>query len=57
MANFDPQSKDEIQERMKADYREISNKTVIEGGFARDIINANSLEFEQTYLELNLIYK
>ena len=53
---FEPQYKDDIQIRMRDEYRKISNKTVIEGGFARDIINANSIEFENTYLELSLIY-
>ena len=52
---FEMQYKDEIQERMKEAYKEISGKTVIEGGFARDVINANSLEFEQTYLEMHLM--
>ena len=51
------QYKDQIQRRMKAEYQKISGKTVIEGGFARDIISANSLEFENTYLELNMIYE
>ena len=52
---FEMQYKDEIQERMKEAYKGISGKTVSEGGFARDVINANSLEFEQTYLEMHLM--
>lgn len=52
---FEMQYKDDIQQRMKEAYREISGKTVIEGGFARDVINANSLEFEQTYLEMHMM--
>ena len=52
---FEMQYKDDIQERMKEEYRKISGKTVIEGGFARDIINANSLEFENTYLEMHMM--
>ena len=42
---------------MKDEYRNISDKTVIEGSFARDLINANSVEFENTYLELAMIYE
>ena len=52
---FEMQYKDDIQERMKEEYRKINNKTVIEGGFARDIINANSIEFENTYLEMHMM--
>ena len=54
---FQIQYKDDIQARMKEAYRKISGKTVIEGGFARDIINANSLEFENSYLEMNMMYE
>lgn len=53
---FEVQYKDDIQQRMKTEFKALSGKTVIEGGFARDIINANSIEFENTYLELNMIY-
>ena len=52
---FEVQYKDDIQERMKEEYKKVSDKTVIEGGFARDAINANSLEFENTYLEMNMM--
>jgi len=52
---FEMQYKDDIQERMKEAFRQESGKTVIEGGFARDVINANSLEFENTYLEMHMI--
>ena len=58
---FELQYKDEIQERMKEAFKEEQKKqgengiTVIEGGFARDAINANSLEFENTYLEMHLM--
>ena len=53
---FEVQYRDQIQQRMKDEYRKLSNKAVIEGGFARDLINANSIEFENTYLELAMIY-
>ena len=36
---FEVQYKDDIQERMKEEYKKVSDKTVIEGGFARDAIN------------------
>lgn len=58
---FEVQYKDDIQQRMKEDFKAEQKKkaaegtTVIEGGFARDIINANSLEFEATYLEMSLM--
>ena len=58
---FEMQYKDDIQERMKEDFKSEQKKraaegtTVIEGGFARDVINANSLEFEATYLEMHMM--
>lgn len=52
---FEMQHKDDIQQRMKEQYRKEAGHTVIEGGLARNAINANSLEFENTYLEMNLM--
>ena len=54
---FEIQYRDDIQQRMKEEYKKLSGKTVIEGGFARDVINSNSVEFENTYIELNMIYE
>jgi len=52
---FEMQHKDDIQQRMKEQYKKVAGHTVIEGGLARNAINANSLEFENTYLEMNMM--
>lgn len=53
--SFQMQTKDTIQKRMVADMQEISDLSVIEGAFARDAINANSVEFQNAYAEMNLL--
>lgn len=52
---FEMQYKDEIQARMKEQFSKISDKADYEGSFSRDLINANSIEFENAYAEMNLI--
>lgn len=51
---FEMQYKDEIQQRMKEQFSKISDKADYEGSFSRDLINANSIEFENVYAEMNL---
>lgn len=53
--SFEAQSKDTIQARMKAQFEKISDKSTVEGSFSRDLINANSVEFENAYAEMNLM--
>jgi uncharacterized phage protein gp47/JayE len=55
MSNFPSQHKDDIQQRMTAEYEKISDKSAIEGSFSRDLINANSVEFQNAYAEMDLI--
>lgn len=52
---FEMQYKDEIQKRMKEQFAKVSDKADYEGSFSRDLINANSIEFENSYAEMNLI--
>lgn len=52
---FETQSKDEIQKRMAADLSDMNPNSTIEGSFGRDVINATSVEFEKTYVELSLV--
>nr|DAH99883.1 MAG TPA: Baseplate J like protein [Caudoviricetes sp.] len=52
---FEMQYKDAIQQRMKEQFAKISDKADYEGSFSRDLINANSIEFENVYAEMNLI--
>lgn len=52
---FEMQHKDDIQQRMKERFAKISDKADYEGSFSRDIINANSIEFENAYAEMALI--
>ena len=52
---FEMQYKDTIQQRMKEQFSKISDKADYEGSFSRDLINANSIEFENAYAEMNLI--
>lgn len=53
--SFEAQSKDTIQARMKAQLEKISDKSTVEGSFSRDLINANSVEFENAYAEMDLM--
>lgn len=52
---FEMQYKDQIQKRMKAQFAQISDKADYEGSFSRDLINANSVEFEAAYAEMALM--
>lgn len=52
---FSMQYKDDIQRRMVQQVEKINDKTVIEGSFSRDLINANSIEFENAYAEMALL--
>lgn len=52
---FEMQYKDQIQKRMKAKFAKISDKADYEGSFSRDLINANSVEFEAAYAEMALM--
>ena len=52
---FEMQHKDTIQARMKEQFSKISDKADYEGSFSRDLINANSIEFENAYAEMNLM--
>lgn len=49
------QHKDDIQKRMSEQFEKVSDKADYEGSFSRDLINANSIEFENTYAEMNLM--
>ena len=49
------QYKDDIQKRMLVEVEKINNNAVMEGSFSRDVINANSVEFENAYAEMSLI--
>ena len=53
--SFEMQYKDDIQKRMTAEVEKINNNAVMEGSFSRDVINANSVEFENSYAEMSLI--
>ena len=52
---FEMQYKDDIQKRMANDFEKVSDKADYEGSFSRDLINANSIEFENAYAEMNLM--
>ena len=52
---FSMQYKDDIQARMVEQVKKVNDKTVIEGSFSRDLINANSIEFENAYAEMALL--
>ncbi|GMB01081.1 phage tail protein [Pelosinus sp. IPA-1] len=50
------QSKAEIQTRLKADLAtQLNGQSSVEGTFNKDMIAANSIEFEQAYAEMNLM--
>lgn len=55
MSSFTAQYKDDIQARMVGELAKVDDKTAIEGSFSRDIINANSIEFQNAYAEMDLI--
>ena len=48
---FDAQTKDQIESRMVQTLHTLTDtdKTAIEGSFARDMIDANAVEFENSY--------
>ena len=52
---FSMQYKDDIQKRMVSEIKKVNDKATIEGSFGRDLINANSVEFENAYAEMNLL--
>ena len=52
--SFEMEYKDAIQRRLVADYEKNTDKADYEGSFARDVINANSIEFENIKAEMNL---
>lgn len=56
MSDFTPENKDIIQGRMITEYAKTdSESTAMEGSFVRDIISANSVEFEHTGAIINLL--
>ena len=55
MAGFSMEYKDSIQKRMKEQYEKLANKADYEGSFSSDIIEANSIEFENSKAEMNLM--
>ena len=55
MSSFTAQYKDDIQARMVGELAKVDDKTAIEGSFSRDVINANSIEFQNAYAEMDLI--
>lgn len=52
---FEMEYKDSIQARMKKQFEELSKMSDYEGSFSSDIIEANSIEFENTKAEMNLM--
>ena len=55
MSSFTAQYKDDIQARMVSELAKVDDKTAVEGSFSRDVINANSIEFQNAYAEMDLI--
>ena len=58
MANlFDAQTKDVIEGRMVQNLKTVtgSDKSTIEGTFSRDLIDANAVEFENSYAEMAML--
>lgn len=47
--------KDDIQSRMVSEMNKVSDKATMEGSFARDVISANSVEFENAKAEIALM--
>ena len=54
---FDAQTKDQIESRMVQTLHTLTDtdKTAIEGSFARDMIDANAVEFENSYAEMAML--
>ncbi len=54
---FDAQTKDVIESRMAQTLHTITEKeqSTMEGTFARDLIDANAVEFESSYAELAML--
>lgn len=54
---FDAQTKDTIEQRMTQVFHTLAraDKTAIEGTFARDIIDTNAVEFENSYAEMAML--
>ena len=54
---FDAQTKDEIESRMAQTLHTITEKeqSTMEGTFARDLIDANAVEFESSYAEMAML--
>jgi len=54
--SFEMQSKTDIQERLKANLAtQLNGQSSVEGTFNKDMIAANSIEFEQAYAEMDLM--
>ena len=54
---FDAQTKDQIERRMVQTLHTLTDtdKTAIEGSFARDMIDTNAVEFENSYAEMTML--
>ena len=54
---FDAQTKDVIESRMTQTLHTITEKeqSTMEGTFARDLIDANAVEFESSYAEMAML--
>lgn len=52
---FEMEYKDDIQSRMVSEMNKVSDKATMEGSFARDVISANSVEFENAKAEIALM--
>lgn len=54
---FDAQTKDQIESRMVQTLHTLTDtdKTAIEGSFARDMIDTNAVEFENSYAEMTML--
>lgn len=54
---FDAQTKDQIESRMVQTLHTLTDtdKTAIEGSFARDMIDTNTVEFENSYAEMAML--
>ena len=52
---FEMEYKDDIQARMVKELGKVSDKATLEGSFSRDLISANSVEFENAKAEMALL--
>nr|UWI22590.1 MAG: baseplate J-like protein [Bacteriophage sp.] len=53
---FAAKTKEEIQQNINNTIKELNpNISIIEGTFKRDLVNANSVEFEKAYTEIDLL--